>query len=68
MDRGAWQATVHRDAKSWTQRKQLSTYTCTNIVANDDELIFIHLFFNFFEEMSIQILGPFSEVHPWCNG
>ena len=24
MDRGAWQATVHRIAKSWTQLKQLS--------------------------------------------
>ena len=26
MDRGAWWATVHRVAKSWTQLKQLSTY------------------------------------------
>ena len=26
MDRGAWQATVHRVAKSWTQ---LSTHACT---------------------------------------
>jgi len=25
MDRGAWQATVHRAAKSWTRLKQLST-------------------------------------------
>ena len=25
MDRGAWQATVRRVAKSWTQLKQLST-------------------------------------------
>ena len=25
MDRGAWQATVHRVAKSWTQ---LSTHAC----------------------------------------
>jgi len=24
MDRGAWQATVHRVAKSWTRLKQLS--------------------------------------------
>lgn len=24
IDRGAWQATVHRDAKSWTELKQLS--------------------------------------------
>ena len=26
MDRGAWQTTVHRVAKSWTQLKQLSTH------------------------------------------
>ena len=26
MDRGAWQATVHRVAKNWTQIKQLSTH------------------------------------------
>ena len=26
MDRGAWWATVHRVAKSWTQLKQLSTH------------------------------------------
>ena len=25
MDRGAWQATVHRVTKSWTRLKQLST-------------------------------------------
>ena len=31
MDRGAWWATVHRIAKSWTQLKQLSmhAYLCT---------------------------------------
>ena len=27
MERGAWQATVHRFAKSWTQLKQFSTNT-----------------------------------------
>ena len=27
MDRGAWQATVHRAAQSWTQLKWLSTHT-----------------------------------------
>ena len=26
MDRGAWQATVHRVAQSWTQLKRLSTF------------------------------------------
>ena len=28
MDRGAWQATVHGVAKSWTQLKQLSMHLC----------------------------------------
>ena len=28
MDRGAWRATVHGMAKSWTRLKQLSTHTC----------------------------------------
>ena len=28
MDRGAWQATVHRVTKSWTQLKWLSTHAC----------------------------------------
>ena len=31
MDRGAWQATVHRVTKSWIQLKWLSTHTCTPI-------------------------------------
>ena len=31
MDRGAWRATVHRDAKSWTWLKQLSTHTRTGV-------------------------------------
>ena len=26
MDRGTWQATVHRVAKSWTQLKRLNIY------------------------------------------
>ena len=29
MDRGAWQATVHRVAKNWTQLKQLSKHACS---------------------------------------
>ena len=28
MDRGGWQATVPRVAKSWTQLKQLSMHAC----------------------------------------
>ena len=30
-DRGAWQATVHRVAKSWTQLKQLSIHVCREL-------------------------------------
>ena len=30
MDRGAWQATVHRVAKRWTQLKRLSMHTTTH--------------------------------------
>ena len=30
VDRGAWQATVHRVAKSWTQLKQLSMHARIN--------------------------------------
>ena len=31
MDRGAWQAIVHRVAKSWTQLKRLSTHTMKKV-------------------------------------
>ena len=31
MDRGAWQATVHRFSKSWTQLKRLSTHASTPV-------------------------------------
>jgi len=30
MDRGAWQAAVHRVANSLTRLKQLSMHTCSN--------------------------------------
>ena len=28
MDRGTWQATVHRVAESWTRLKQLTIHAC----------------------------------------
>ena len=31
MDRGSWQATVHRVEKSWTQLKQLSRHACIKL-------------------------------------
>ena len=36
MDRGAWQATAHRVAKSWTWLKHLNMYTCSH------DLLVIH--------------------------
>ena len=41
MDRGAWQATIHRVAQSQTQLKQLSTAQdrpITNIILNSEKL------------------------------
>ena len=38
-DRGAWRATVHRVAKSWTQPKQLSTQY-SNVWL--DQILFTH--------------------------
>ena len=32
VDRGAWQAAVHRLTKSWTQLKQLSVRACNKCV------------------------------------
>ena len=29
MDRGAWRATVHRVAQSWTRLKQLGMHACS---------------------------------------
>ena len=43
MDRGAWQATVHRVAKSWTQLKQHSMhillYGCVIILFNQFRIV-----------------------------
>ena len=38
MDRGAWWATVHRTAKSWTRLKHLSTYPQDTGNMQDSEL------------------------------
>ena len=32
MDKGAWQATIHRVTKSWTQLKQLSTHSSKHTI------------------------------------
>ena len=38
MDRGTWQATVHRVAKSWTQLKRLTTHTHTHTFVLSPEM------------------------------
>ena len=38
MDRGAWQATFHRVAKSWAQLKWLSMHRCTQAVYKESGL------------------------------
>ena len=42
MDRGAWQATVHRVAKSRTWVKRLSTAHCVSLRWQHDGLTYIH--------------------------
>ena len=37
LDRGAWQATVHRVAKSWTRLKQLSMHTLFYMLQKDSQ-------------------------------
>ena len=38
MDRGAWQAIVHRVAESQIQLKRLSTHTCITLVTKENLL------------------------------
>ena len=46
MDTGAWQATVHEVAMSWTQLKQLSIRACMHIFSG---------------KMSIWVFYPFID-------
>ena len=59
MDRGAWQATVHRVKKSQTQLKQLSTHTCIQFFLN----------FSSREDMKkVQLLGPYPGLQDLTPG
>ena len=61
IDRGAWQAAVHRVAKSQTLLKQLSTYTRTCLVYDANKRYLI----------DVQILAPLpgsSLDFPQCLG
>ena len=44
MDRGAWQATVHGVAKSWTQLSN-SPHTHTHTHTHTASLLFLHIFY-----------------------
>ena len=55
MGRGAWQATVHSIAKSWTRLKQLSTHT----------QVHCSVFFFFFLEVKFKIPG--SGMSSWMT-
>ena len=45
MDRGVWQATVHRVAKSRTRLKGLSTHTCTVcLLTSSDDLVHVEFY------------------------
>ena len=43
MDRGAWQATVHRVIESWTQLSDFYTHTCTHMRGVDSAFLYHHL-------------------------
>ena len=56
MDRGAWQATVHRVSKRWTRLKWLSTYTGKK---QGDS----HVFGN---DLKPEAEAEFSRFKAWC--
>ena len=43
MDRGAWQATVHRVIESWTRLSDFYTHTCTHMRGVDSAFLYHHL-------------------------
>ena len=65
MDRGAWQATVHWVAKSWTQlRTQLSTHTLTT---HSMYMLFHSIFSNTYLLNSNCVLWKFSAQEDWIT-
>ena len=54
MDRGAWQATVHGVAKSWTQLSNRHTHTAS--------LLFLHIFYQ-----RVDMVTPSSLRRGWGN-
>ena len=56
MDRGAWRATVHRVAKSWTWLKRLSMHTRISCLGEENVLI------------SSLWHGQRKFLHLWTNG
>ena len=60
MDRRAWLATVHRDAKSWTQLKQLSMPALIDIWLVSNLLLLLTDTMNKLEYMSLCICAYIS--------
>ena len=58
MDRGAWQATVHRVARSWTLLKRLSMHTRKLYLQN----FMIYCFFFFFWWGKVWLLFELSQI------
>ena len=58
MDRGAWQATVHRVARSWTLLKRLSMHTCKLYLQN----FMIYYLFSFFWWGKVWLLFELSQI------
>ena len=58
MDRGAWQATVHRVAQIWTSLKRLSTHSYLSYT------FFFHSFYFIFKLYNIVLVLPNIEMNP----
>ena len=70
MDREAWQATVHRVVKSWTQLIVLAyahthTYTHAHIL-NDNALISLVNFYTQYQYYVNVAVSVCTGYHIWC--
>ena len=72
MDRGAWQATVHRVIKSWTQLSDLACMcTCTHThththLLNDNALVSLVDFYTQYQCYVNIAMSVFIGYHMWC--
>ena len=63
MDKGAWQATVHRVAKTGARPKQLSTHAC--IYMYKAYIVFKFFFISWFLHITRKFSGPRETVWDW---